>query len=321
MNRIRVLLSALLVMFVSLLCFDAFAAKPVPPPIEELFNKHYQVAIVEFKSALKDNQYQFKKVSDISGQSADEVTIRSSSKIDFDFISGEKYLVGYTKMRRQRFKRKLYEEDPQGARFVRLAVVKEAVFDVNNNIRLLFDEVKNNSTSEKFIEALLLEMQNPKSANRGLALLEFNIRNDLYPQLSDKHLKTLAKIGSKRDLSDQQQELLLSSTSRFPKSFDGHWVAKTCRLTIKDYGSQYDLVTYRPLLVRSCTQLLARYGNEQDIELLSSLIDSNNPSVAKYAFNTIASFDVNKAAIIAKANVELSSVHIETRSVLASFLQ
>ena len=93
------------------------------------------------------------------------------------------------------------------------------------------------------------------------------------------------------------------------------------RKIIIEHGTQYDLRSFVPALVRTAARGLQQTGAPSDIGLLSNLLYSNNPGVAIAALETMDHIDPGATVVKAEQAMERGWIHSETRRELLRLSQ
>jgi hypothetical protein len=123
------------------------------------------------------------------------------------------------------------------------------------------------------------------------------------------------------EFSAQHRDYLLQSALRLPEELRSPWLGEEYRRVIILHGTQYDLNSFVPGLVKNSAKGLGRVGEQSDIELLSMLLYANNPGVAKAALASMDQFDPQAAAAKAEQAVNRGWVHSQTRRALEKYLE
>jgi HEAT repeat protein len=118
----------------------------------------------------------------------------------------------------------------------------------------------------------------------------------------------------------QHRDFLFRSALRLSQDMTSPWLAEEFRKTIILHGSQYDLRSFVPGLVRTAARGLQQTGTPADIDLLSILLYSNNPGVSKAALAAMGQLDPAATVTKAEQAIERDWVHNETRRELVRYL-
>ena len=97
-------------------------------------------------------------------------------------------------------------------------------------------------------------------------------------------------------------------------------LAEVFRKIIIEHGTQYDLRSFVPALVRTAARGLQQTGEPSDIDLLSILLYSNNPGVSLAAVDAMIQIDPGATVAKAEQAVERGWIDGDTRRALVRFL-
>jgi len=322
MNKIVCLISGVLILAAMP---AADAAKRLGPPIEELQSAPDRVRIViaVARDKTASNTILFSIGERLSGEAPDEVLLRTDEQTFADVEAGRSYLVAWTYLRRNRGVIGGWEEDPDGPSTVRLmGLGVTAVFEDTPELRFLFapGAIAEPTTAGKQLDALLAQMQRQDFRSRGLVIAELYLRPDLTEIISSSQVNILTQVLHDQALDAQHRDWLLRSTLSLPRKLSSPWLAEEFRRIIILHGTQYDLASFVPGLVRTAARGLQQAGEPADIELLSMLLYANNPGVAKAALATIDHFDPAAAVVNAQQALDRGWIHGETRLALQRHL-
>lgn len=303
----------------------ALAAKRLGPPIEQLQSEPERIRIViaEAKAKTEPNLVLFSISDRLSGEAPDEVLLRTTEGAFTDVVAGRSYVVAFSYLRRNRRVIGGWEEDPAGPFTVEiLGLGSTAVFEDTPDTRFLFSP---SITSDpggpgKQVDALLAQMQRADSRTRGLVVTELYLRPDLTEVMTPAQSEVLKQVFQEQALDPQHRDFLVRSALRLPPELTSPWLAEELRKIITLNGSQYDLSSFVPGLVRTAARGLQQTGSPSDVDLLSILLYSNNPGVAEAALDAMNQLDA--AAALAKARQALKRgwIHGESRRVLVQYL-
>ncbi|MGB5439704.1 MAG: hypothetical protein WBN90_08665 [Gammaproteobacteria bacterium] len=301
------------------------AAKRLGPPIEELQSEPERIRIVIAQAAKKPepNRILFSITERLSGEAPAEVLLRTDEQSFADVVVGNSYVVAWSYMRRNRRVIGGWETDPDGPFTVRLmGLGATALFEDTPDIRFLFAagtmDVSGNKNQQ--IDALLAQMQRQDVRSRGLVISELYLRPDLTEAMQPAQADVLKSVLQKQALDPQHRDFIYRSALQLPKDMTTPWLAEEFRKTIILNGSQYDLGSFVPGLVRTAARGLQQTGGEADIDLLNMLLYSNNPGVAKAALIAMDHIDPGVTLVKAEQAIGRGWVHSETRSDLQRYL-
>jgi hypothetical protein len=301
------------------------AAKKLGPPIEDLQSTPDRIRIVvaEAKDKPDKGKIRFAITERLIGEAPEEVVLRTGQDSYFDVEPGQSYVVAWTYMRRNRGVIGGYEEDPAGPSTVTvLGLGATTIFEGTPEMRYLFSPgvVTDPNAADRVIAALLTQMRRPDHRTRGLVIAELYLRKDLTEKVSADQARSLQEILQAKDLDDQHRQLLYDTAVRVDPALTTPWLAEDMRNTIQQHGAQYDLRSFVPSLVISAAEGLQQRGNADDIELLGTLLYSNNPGVSKAALAAIDHFDPAAAKARGEQAMKDGGIHDETRRVLTRYL-
>jgi hypothetical protein len=130
----------------------------------------------------------------------------------------------------------------------------------------------------------------------------------------------LKSILQAQAIDPQHRDLILRTASRLPQDLTSPWLGEEFRKIIIEHGTQYDLSSFVPGLVRTAARGLQQAGEKTDIELLSTLLYSNNPGVSKAALAAMDHLDPGAAVVKAEQAIGRGWIHNETRFALERYL-
>lgn len=301
------------------------AAKRLGPPIEELQKAHKRVSIVvaEARDKPDPGKILFSVSERLSGESPDEVLLRTDERTFADVEAGRSYLVAWTKLRRNRGVIGGWEVDPDGPSTVEvIGLGTTAVFEDTPQLSFLLTKTSKAApaAAEKQLDALLTQMQRGDHRSRGLVIAELYLRPDLTQIIGPPQVAILRQVLQDPALDPQQRDLLLRSALSLARDLTSPWLAEEFRRIIILHGTQYDLASFIPGLVRTAARGLQQVGQPADLELLSMLLYANNPGVAKAALAAMDHFDPQAAKAKARQALDRGWGHSETRLALQRYL-
>lgn len=302
-----------------------YAAQRLGPPIEDLQSAPDRVQIVIAKAIKKPESpgIVFSVSERLSGESPDEVLLRTDEVTFADVVVGRSYVVAWSYMRRNRRIVGGWENDPAGPFTVQLkGLGSSAVFDDTPEIRFLFapGTFDQSGNSGQQIDALLTQLQREDFRSRGLMIAELYLRPDLTEAMNPAHAEALKAVFQTQAMDPQHRDFLFRSALRLPQNLTSPWLAEELRKTIIENGTQYDLASFVPALVRTAARGLSQVGERADIDLLSILLYANNPGVAIAALDTMDHIDTGATVVKAEQAIERDWTHGETRRALVRYL-
>ncbi|MBT8059779.1 MAG: hypothetical protein KJO33_09295 [Gammaproteobacteria bacterium] len=318
--------SALAVMMLVMMTPPVLAAKRLGPPIEELQSTPDRVRIVAATAG--DNstpgQILFKVSERLFGESPDVIELRTDAESHADVEIGEPYIVAWSYMRRNRAVKGGWEKNPDGPSIVTImGLGSPALFRQTEELSFLFSPgtIDDPALKAEQLDALLAQMARNDAHARGLAVAELYLREDLAETFSPERAAQLKSLFESSAMTPQHLELLIRAALEVPGELTDPWLAEELRRIIIQHGTQYDLASFVPALVRTAARGLQQTGSAGDIGLLTLLLYSNNPGVAKAATAAMNAIDPDAAAARARQALERGWIHSETRRALTVYLQ
>lgn len=322
MRKLVILLSGFLMLAMMQM---AYAAKRLGPPIEDLQSEPERIRIVVAEAVKKTeaNRIQFNVSERLSGEAPNEVELITDEVTYGDVVLGQSYVVAWTYLRRNRRLPAGWEENPEGPFTVQLmGMGTTTVFEDTPDTRFLFapGTVAQSGNKDQQINALLTQLQREDFRTRGLVISELYLRPDLTEAMEPSHVDGLKSVLLKQALDPQHQDFLFRTALRLPPKLTSPWLGEELRKTIIMHGTQYELRSFIPGLVRTAARGLQRVGSASDIGLLSSLLYSNSPGVSKAAFAAMSHLDANEALVQAELALERGWIDGETRRELLMYV-
>ena len=304
---------------------SALAAKRLGPPIEDLQSEPDRIRIVIAVANKKSKAASILfSISDrLSGESPDEVLLRTDEETYAEVEVGRSYVVAWSYLRRNRRLPTGWEKDPDGPFTVQLmGLGVTALFEDTPDTRLLFapGAMDESGNSSEQIDALLAQLQREDFRSRGLVISELYLRPDLTEQMDKSQGEKLQAVLQTQTLDPQHRDFLLRSALRLPQDLTSPWLGEEFRKIIIEHGTQYDLGSFIPGLVRTAARGLQQTGAPSDIDLLSILLYANNPGVSKAALATMNHIDPEATVVKAKQATERGWIHGETQRELNRYL-
>jgi hypothetical protein len=304
----------------------AFAARPLGPPIEELQSTPDLTRIVVAVASEKHEspRIRFEISERFSGESPDHLVLRMDEDTFADVNVGQSYVIAWTDQRKVRLLREGYEKDPEGPSIVKVrGLDSKALFEDSPQIRFLFTTRDSSSAEDpaREIDALLAQMLRDDYRSRDLVVGELFLKPELSQQMNRTQAEKLKQVLQSPGLNAQHRDNLLQSALRLPDDLRTPWLGEEYRRVIILHGTQYDLNSFVPGLVKNSATGLGRVGDLDDIELLSILLYANNPGVAKSALASMDQFDPPTATAKAEQAVKRDWVHSQTRRALEKYLE
>lgn len=322
MRKIVYLLSGLLMLA---MMQAAYAAKRLGPPIEDLQSEPERVRIVIAEAAKKteSSRIHFQISERLSGDAPNEVELMTDAETFTDVVVGSSYVVAWTYLRRNRRLAAGWEENPDGPYTVQLmGLGTTTVFEDSPETRFLFapGTIAQSGNSVQQIDALLAQMQRDDIRSRGLVISELYLRPDLTEAMKPAQVEVFKSVLQKLELDPQHRDFVFRTVQRLPQDLTSPWLGEELRKTIIMHGTQYDLSSFVPGLVRTAARGLQQAGSPSDVDLLSTLLYSNNPGVSKAALAAMGHLDPGAALVQAELALERGWIHGETRRELMIYV-
>lgn len=307
-----------------LLCSNnALAAHVIRAPIQDLLAPNNVIAVMRL-SGFESHQTRgrFVTVQNLWGTAQDTVSIALGDPKNAKLTPGTRYIVAYSMLRKHPYYRDITEPDPGGAHLVEVNVAGRALFADSNRLRFLIQSLQAPNPEPQPVLAALLDVISASDAStRLLAVFEFYMRQEMYAKgFTPELAKRYRALVEPKTLPAQEQEFLIRAWRFFPSRFRGKWITQTCRDSIQGNGIRYDLGSFIPLLMKTCAGLLGRNGAPTDLSLLSGLLKSNSPGVAKSALDALITLDPAAAESIATRALESGGAASETQRAIRAYL-
>ncbi|GAB4192539.1 MAG: hypothetical protein Tsb002_22290 [Wenzhouxiangellaceae bacterium] len=321
--RVLTVRSLLLVLLLTL-SSTGFAAKMVQPPIQDLLKERYQISVLELQAIDRQaGKAEFEQVTDLWQETDDEITLNLPPYLLEEITAGERYIVAHSRFRKHPILRDVIQLNPDGPAVVEAFVVRHGLFDDSRELRYLFREFQDEEPNARKIVARLLDLlEESDGRTRTLAAFQFQMSQPLYDDgLRSRQLRQLQEIIASNRLSAEEEEFLLSASPHFPATLETDWIADHCRQRMRQHGSEYELTSFIPLLVKTCTGIVAASGGGDDVPLFSGLLYSNAPGVAKAAMQALIDVAPQQADdILNRALASGQPLHSESARVIRAYL-
>jgi hypothetical protein len=298
------------------------AAARLGPPVEDLQShpERTRIVIAEAMKKPESSKIWFSISEQLSGDSPDEILLRTDEETFADVEIGRSYVVAWTDMRKNRRLAARWEKHPDGPFVVSLmGMGSTALFEDSPEIRFLFAPVS--QSAEQQIDALLAQMQREDFRSRGLVISQLYLRPDLTEKMNASQVEELNKALQLQDLDPQHRDFIIRSALRLSQDQTAPWLAEELRKIIIFSGTQYDLASFVPGLVRTAARGMGQVGEQSDIDLLSTLLYANNPGVSKAALDSMDQLDSKAAMVKFEQAMSRDWIHSETRNYLGRYLR
>jgi len=315
MRKLVYLLSVFLVL---VMMQTAYAAKRLGPPIEDLQSEPERIRIIvaEAGKKIEPNRIHFIISERLSGEAPDEVELILDEATYADVSVGQSYVVAWSYLRKNRRLPKKWEENPDGPYTLQtMGMGTPTVFEDTPDTRFLFaaGTFTQSGNSGQQIDALLAQLQREDVRTRGLVISELYLRPDLTEAMSPVQVELLKSTMLTQDFKPLHRDFIFRTASRLPPDQTSPWLAEELRKTIIFHGTQYDLGSFIPSLVRTAARGLQQAGAPSDVDMLSSLLYSNSPGASKAALAAMNHLDPGATLVQAELALERGWIHSETR--------
>ena len=283
-----------------------------------------QLVVAQGKSDIVDGKAEFKITSTLWGKNeADLIQLRLNEAAQKFYRKGNQYLIAYSSLMKHPIVRDEIVADPKGARIVDYFYLQSALFNYNKELKELFSELTDSKslTEKKRISLLVKQLGEDNLFNQQLAVFEFFQNASYLANMSEADKEAFKKMIA---TAKQDNEILTLALKFYRQSDDDkdiQWLADFSRKLIKSHGSQLKLTSYIPGLIKEAAGLLGQANNASDVELLSSLLDSNSPSVARTAFYSMHKINQGEAKQLAKVALKKQTLLQDTRRLLQGALK
>ena len=298
------------------------AAARLGPPIEDLQShpERTRIVIAEAMKKPESSKIWFSISEQLSGDSPDKVLLRTDEETFADVEVGRSYVVAWTDMRKNRRLVAGWEKHPDGPFVVSLmGMGSTALFEDSPEIRFLFAPVSQGV--EQQIDALLAQMYREDFRSRSLVISQLYLRPDLTEKMSPSQVEALKKVLQLQELDPQHRDFIIRSAMRLSQDQTAPWLAEELRRIIIFSGTQYDLASFVPSLVRTAARGMGQAGQQTDIDLLSTLLYANNPGVSKAALDSMDQLDSKAARVKFEQAMSRDWIHKETRNYLVRYFR
>lgn len=323
MPKVLQLISGLVLLAVSQ---AATAARPLSPPIEELMSSPElnRVVVATASEKAESPRIKFTVSERLVGDSPDELVLRMDEETWADVKTGQVYVLGWTDQRKVRLLREGYELDPDGPTLVKIRGLEtRALFVDSPEIRFLFSS-RNMSVADaesQEVDALLKQLKRDDPRSQDLVAGQFVLKRSLAEQMNQAQVESLRDILKQPGLDTQNRNFLLQTALRLPEDKQAPWLAEEFRKNIIQHGTQYDLSSYVPGLVKTSATGLGQVGKAGDADLLAILLYANNPGVAEAALKSMDQLDPEAALAGANLAIERGWIHTTTRRNLERYVK
>lgn len=297
------------------------AATFLEPPSREFAAEHNLVAAMRALEK-RDGGVLFERITNLRGQTPEELVVRMSQADLERIAAGEDYVVGYTLMRRDpRGRSREMQVDPLGARLLEIPAVGPALMEDTPWMRSLVTVVPAEGVagSADLIDAIVGQVVRPDVMSRRLVLAELALRPELAIEFSETELLVLRQQMEGGTLEPRAIEYMLRGLVNLPAAPQHAWLAEQCRSILRRQSIDLDLGSGVPAMVHTTIRVLGSRGIAADARLMPPHLGSNNPAVGRAALEAMASLDPVLARSAAAAALE-GELHQDVRRALGIFL-
>lgn len=300
----------------------AEAARVVPAPSQALVHPRNRVALVEILELQEPAKVRCRVLESLVGDSPELLEVRLRPETLEEAQPGERYLLGYTTLRKNPLLRDVIEEDPDGPKAVRLPLAEDALLRDRPEIRLLISVGLDRDAVplSRQLGAVMTLIDGTEPRARQLATFELFARGELVEKLGANELERLAAHIRSVERSPSERDILLRTLYKLPPERRRGPAASACRVVLGQLDPQFDLSTAEPTLAVTAANLLGETGKGDDLSLLMPFVSSNNPAVGRAAFDAMRQLDSDASRRHARAMLDKASLHDDVRRYLESQL-
>jgi hypothetical protein len=291
------------------------AAKLLPPS-EYLTKQENVLMVARAEAGAEAGKVVFRQLEILHGEAPELVEVRLGGTVEKQIVFGDTYFVGVTFLRALLREKNTFEPDPEGPRAVAIPAVGDALLEDTPAVRTLVTprEPDEPLGDRRRLDAILAQVQSSHEPTRRFVLAELVLRPNLVGLLDDKDMTVLRGVVEPyKALENQSHEYLLRGLMQRDELDDQLWVAKDCRGILGFADTELDLTSFEPALVLSAATMLGRVGQASDVPLLARHLASNNPGVARAAFESMLELDREQAVVAARKALQDGGLHPDTR--------
>jgi len=299
---------------------SAEAAKPVPPPSQQLRTDENQVAVVTLISKPDSQHLMLKAEQLLHGPAFTEVRVLIDQKTGQSLTVGNRYVVAFSAMSKDPLTRgKGWVKNPEGLEVVGFTEVERAVFPANDDLVTLLSLPNNAENTATRIDATLRLLQVLDPRSRYFASLELLIDQSLTAAMTRTQCQQLKAVLASDGYAPEHRDLLYRASLQLSPELQAPWLADQARKDLQALGTQYNLATRVPSLAKSATVALGKQANMTDQPLLSALLRSNAPGVAKMALQALDRLGTPQASEAVVAALSDTALPAESRRVFEQY--
>ena len=299
------------------------AARPLGPPIAEFFKDNNRVACGVVVGKLIGSKIEI-RVGDYLYQTDDEnMTLNVDTNVFADVIVGTEYVFVFSRLRKNRLVRDEWEVNPEGPGLIQARGLGTPAIYTNNAaiLALLTPPDRRGELSADAETNLLLRLAENKGDERAreLAIFELYLRDDLQGAISGDNAKRYAAIAMSAD--PRLKNFLLQGAGNFPEERRTPWLRSEFRKEVAAYGTELELNSDIPLLIKNSLLGLREEGTADDLEIIGKHLYSNAPGVAEAALKALDAIDPLQALARAEQAVQTEKIHLVTRRALTTYIE
>lgn len=314
----------------AVVCLPAQAARPVQPPLTELTRSQTHVMRARAVRRVDDERFEFQRLADLSGESAQLTAIRVAASAQADVHPGDTYVLAHSQIvsNPQRREEKLI--DPRGPRIIGVRGLGTlALFEDTAEVRFLFATARGGVDGEAtdedaVVEALLRQLARPDARTRALVAMELYLRDELHPRLDEAQTRRLVDVVADPALEDELRAYLVETAAAAPGARTYRWLFDTLRDILDASAVTLELAGHRPRLVTESLIALRQAARPDDAGRAARLLRSNAPRVVEAAIELLDGVDPALAQGTVNELVEETAFNdalpAHTRRVLEDYL-
>lgn len=291
----------------------AEAAKPVPPPSQQLLTEENQIAVVTVRGKDPTGKLDVKIEQMLHGESLDQALIVLDAAAQANVATGQRYVLAFSGFSKDPLTRgRGWVKNEAGLTAVGFTEVPNALLPPEPALLDLLRLPPTPQNDGRRIELSLQLLAVDDARLRYFASLELLLNNRLPPTFSAGQRDELADLLSRPGYAPEHRDLMYRVALALPLELRGDWLAASARQTLQQLGHHYDLASRVPSLAKVATQILRDHGNAGDADLLAMLLRSNAPGVGKMALE--AMLRQAPAAVPAAINAALAEPELPADS-------
>ena len=295
----------------------AQAAKPVPPPSQQLLTDENIVAIVTVQGKPSPEHLLLKAEQMLHGEAFVEQKVSIDKITAATLQVGERYLVSFSWFVKDPLTRgKGWVKNSAGPDVIGFTEVERFIVPAHPALVALLQLNAEPVNDAARIDNALQLLASDNDKLRSFASLEFMLTSRLWAGFSTAQRDQLKACLLASGYASQHRDLMYRVALNMPAALQGEWLAELARKELAALGNQYDLASRVPGLAKTATQVLRDHGSSTDVPLLSELLRSNAPGVAKMALMALAKQGNETANLAVTSALADKNLPAESRRVL-----